>query len=64
MLIKLFQKIKPLALRQRLYYRLFSNKLDKFPHLFDLASLEFAPNTRLKLEPKDVGHQVIAFCGF
>ncbi|MFM6349397.1 MAG: FkbM family methyltransferase [Dolichospermum sp.] len=58
------KKIPLLWLREKLYYRFFSKKLDKFPHLFDLASLEFAPNTRLKLEPKDVGHQVIAFCGF
>lgn len=64
MLIKLFQKIQPLVLREKLYYRFFSKEAYRFPHLFDLASLEFAPNTRLKLEPKDVGHQVIAFCGF
>ena len=64
MLIKLFQKIQPLVLRQKLYYRFFSKEAYRFPHLFDLESLEFAPNTRLKLKPKDVGHQVIAFCGF
>lgn len=61
----MFLKTIPLLwLRQKLYYRFFSKEAHRFSHLFDLASLEFAPNTRLKLEPKDVGHQVIAFCGF
>lgn len=57
-------QIKPLWLREKLYYRLFSKEFYKFSHFFDSISLEFAPNTRLKLEPKDVGHQAIAFCGF
>lgn len=58
------KKIQPLWLRQKLYYRFFSKKAHKSTYLFNSAPLEFAPNTILKLEPKDVGHQVIAFCGF
>lgn len=57
-------KIRPLWLRQSLYYRLFSKEAYKSAALFDFVPLEFAPNTHLKLEYKDVGHQAIAFCGF
>ncbi|MBD2391657.1 FkbM family methyltransferase [Aphanizomenon flos-aquae] len=65
MMIKLFLKKIPLLwLRQKLYYRFFSKQAHKLSHLFDSVYLEFAPNIRLKPEPKDVGHQVIAFCGF
>ncbi|MGA1592886.1 MAG: FkbM family methyltransferase [Candidatus Nanopelagicales bacterium] len=57
-------RIYPLWLREKLYYRFFSKEAYTYSHLFDSVSLEFAPNTSLKLEPRDVGHQVIAFCGF
>jgi FkbM family methyltransferase len=60
----LLKKVQPLWLRQKLYFRLFLKKSYKYSYLFDSAPLEFAPNTNLKLEPKDVSHQVIAFCGF
>lgn len=58
------RKIYPLWLREKLYYRFLSQKAYEYSHLFDSASLEFAQNGKLKLEPRDVGHQVIAFCGF
>lgn len=58
------KKVQPLWLRQKLYYWFFSKRAYKYSHLFDSTALEFAPNTNLKLESKDVGHQVIAFCGF
>lgn len=60
----LLNKVQPLWLREKLYYRLLSKKAHKFSHLFDSTSLEFASSVKLKLEPKDVGHQAIAFCGF
>ena len=58
------RKIYPLWLREKLYYRFLSQKAYEYPHLFDSASLEFAQKGKLKLEPRDVGHKVIAFCGF
>ncbi len=58
------KKVQPLWLRQKLYYRFFSKSAYKHSHLFDAVALEFATNVNLKLEPRDVGHQVIAFCGF
>jgi len=61
---KFLNKVQPLWFREKLYYRLLSKQAHKFPQRFDSASLEFAPTVRLKLEPKDVGHQPIAFCGF
>ena len=64
MLIKFLRNLQPLSLREKLYYRLISKSANKYSNLFESASLQFAPNIKLKLEPMDVGHQVIAFCGF
>jgi FkbM family methyltransferase len=60
----ILMKIKPLWLRQKIYYRLFSRSASKSINLFDSAPLELNSKLKLKLEPKDVGHQAIAFCGF
>ena len=52
--------------KRKIYYHFFSKEAYGYCSLFDFnsLSLEFAKNVRLKLEPKDVGHQVIGFCGF
>lgn len=57
-------KIKLLWLREKFYWKLFSNKIDRFASLFDNATLEFAPRISLNLMQTDVSHKMIAFCGF
>jgi FkbM family methyltransferase len=60
----LLKQIRPLWLRAKIYYRLLSNNSSKSQHLFESAPLEFNSGIKLNLEPLDVGHQAIAFCGF
>jgi len=57
-------KIKPLWLREKIYWKLYSKKVKQYENLFENASLEFAPKTYLKLMSSDVGHQQLAFTGF
>jgi FkbM family methyltransferase len=62
----LLMKIRPLWLREKIYYRFFFQRLNKtiLTNLFEAVPLEFNSKIRLKLEPKDTGHQAIAFCGY
>ena len=57
-------KVKPLALREKLFWKLYFNKSTAFTSLFQAATLEFAPQISLSLMPSDVSHQQIAFQGF
>ncbi|MGB3296357.1 MAG: FkbM family methyltransferase [Phormidesmis sp.] len=61
---KILRKVRPLWLREKLFYFFYFEEAHKFASHFESAVLEFSPNTKLKLEPKDIGHRVIAFCGF
>lgn len=60
----LLMQFKPLWLREKIFYRFFHHRASSFPHLFEQAKLEFAPNCFLKLLPTDSSHQQLAFCGF
>jgi FkbM family methyltransferase len=60
----LLMKVRPLWLREKIYYLLFSKKSSEHMNSFETIPLEFNSKIRLKLEPKDIGHQCIALCGF
>ena len=60
----LLMKLRPLLLREKLFWRLYKKQANKFLCLFENASLEFAPKISLKLMPTDISHQQIAFLGF
>lgn len=60
----LSMKIKPLWLREKIFWKFYFNKTTEFINLFENAVLEFAPQVSLKLMPTDIAHKVIAFCGF
>jgi len=57
-------KIRPLWLREKLFWKLYLNQTKAFGDLFETATLEFAPKISLKLMPTDVGHKQIALLGF
>lgn len=56
-------KIRPLWLREKLFWN-FYYQTNNFSDLFEKATLEFSPQTHLKLIPTDIGHKQIAFLGF
>lgn len=60
----LLMNIRPLWLREKLFWKLYLSKTTAFANLFENASLEFYPHVSLKLMPTDISHKVIAFCGF
>ena len=60
----LLMKLRPLLLREKLFWRLYKKQAHKFLCLFENASLEFAPKISLKLMPTDISHQQTAFLGF
>lgn len=60
----LLRHIRPLWLREKLFYHARSRFVLRADELFENARLEFAPDVRLRLVPTDVGHQVIAWTGF
>ena len=53
----------PRRLRGPAYYRLFSRDAARHRDLFESAELDFAPGTRLTLQPGDISHGEIAFTG-
>lgn len=53
-----------LTMRERLYYRHYGIRADKFPELYSDASLALAPKVHLGLIPTDVSHRWIALTGF
>ena len=53
----------PRRLRGPAYYRLFSRDAARSVALFAAAELDFAPGTRLALQPGDISHGEIAFTG-
>ncbi|MEP0869898.1 FkbM family methyltransferase [Trichocoleus desertorum AS-A10] len=57
-------QIKPLWLREKLYWKLYRQYSQKFKALFQSAKLEFAPQVLLQLMPTDTAHQELAFLGF
>lgn len=57
-------KIKPLWLREKLYWKLYSDQAVAFTSLFENTTLEFAHEISIKLMPTDTAHQMTAFCGF
>lgn len=57
------RNIRPLWLREKLYYRLYSNNKPAFVELIE-ATLEFAPHVSLSLMPTDTAHRAIASLGF
>jgi len=58
------RKIKPLWLRERLFWKLYWRRASLDPRLFEAASLEFEPKVRLSLQTTDIGHRQIALLGF
>lgn len=57
-------KIQPLWLREKIYWKLYFNKIDQYLPLFANAQLEFVPQISMNLMPTDVSHKMLAFCGF
>jgi len=60
---ELLRKIKPLRLREILFWRVFS-KFKFHKNIFNDVRLAFAPNVILNLLSFDVSHQQIAMLGF
>lgn len=56
-------RVLPLWVRQRVYYRFFARRAERYGGLFDDASLAFAPSVSLRLAPGDVAHCAIALTG-
>jgi FkbM family methyltransferase len=57
--------IKPLWLRETLFWKLYANTTNKkYLSLFEKSNLEFAPHISLQLMPTDIAHKSIAFLGF
>jgi len=65
MLIRtLIRRVRPLWLRERLFWRLRSFQDLTQSTEFEHAILEYAPTVSLALKPTDVAHQQIAFLGY
>lgn len=60
----LIMKLKFLWLREKIYYKFFAQKENRFNDLCDRANIEFVPQIYLQLMPTDTAHKQIAFCGF
>lgn len=60
----LLMNLKPLWLREKIYWKLYYKNAEKYGELFENASLEFAPQIQLQLMPSDVGHKHLALTGF
>lgn len=56
--------IKPLWLREKLFWRLYLRHSKRFSGLFQNACLELAPSVFIDLLETDISHQMIAFTGF
>lgn len=57
-------RIPYLTMRERLYYRYYGARADKFQYLYRNASLALAPKVSLGLISTDVSHRWIALTGF
>ena len=63
-LANLIRKIKPLWLREKLFWHLGTWRSNLDPGLFENVRLEFVPNIHLALKPSDIGHRQIAVLGY
>src|SRR5690348_10122433 len=59
----LAMRVLPLWIRQRVYYRVYARRAQRFLPLFERASLAMAPHVTLALKNTDVAHQAIALAG-
>jgi FkbM family methyltransferase len=57
-------RLRPLWLRQRIFWRLYRARAQRWPGLFADRELAFAPAARMDLHPSDGGHRQIALAGF
>lgn len=57
-------KIKPLWLREKLFWKLYAHQKNIRSNLFEDVTLEFAPKVSMKLIPTDISHKQIALLGF
>jgi len=60
----LLMGMKPLWLREKIYYRFYRRRAALFRDLFQAAELEFARKVNLSLCQTDESHKVIAMTGF
>lgn len=60
----LVRQVRPLWLREKLFWKLRSLRHVLSPGDFQSISLGFAPEVSLALKPTDIGHQQIAFLGY
>ena len=58
------RKIRPLWLREKLFWKFFALRSRLPENLFEDASLTFAPGVKLSLKPSDIGHRQIALLGY
>lgn len=56
--------LKPLWLREKLFWKFYFNHSKAFSDLFKSACLELAPTVSLNLLETDISHKMIAFTGF
>jgi FkbM family methyltransferase len=56
--------LKPLWLREKIFWKFYAQNINNFSALFNKANLEFSPNTSLELMETDIGHRMVAFTGF
>ena len=59
-----WMQIRPLWLREKLYFKFCQKRSHRCIQLFEQAPLEFASKIQLKLIPTDISHKAIAFIGF
>lgn len=58
------KQIRPLWLREKLFWHFYAMRPEIAPSLFEAAPLLFAHNVRMKLQPSDIGHRQIACLGY
>jgi FkbM family methyltransferase len=56
--------VKPLWLRNKIYWKFYRGRTQKYIHLFQNCPLAFLPSVRLNLCPTDLLHEEIALTGF
>jgi len=57
-------RIAPTPLKVRLVHRLYLKQSDRWPDLFNGASLHFLPRIKMTLCPTDISHKYIALAGY
>ncbi|HLF27054.1 MAG TPA: FkbM family methyltransferase [Anaerolineae bacterium] len=57
-------RLVPTPVKEKVYRRLYRARANRWPELFQAASLHFMPNVKMMLQPDDISHGYIAFAGY